>query len=75
MVDYRELHELATGVLQETLHGPVTLETVAKLAAGVLSLGDQCSRQEAVFEELIVDRYVLSELRDFWRTRYRACRP
>jgi len=39
-----ELKDLATGVLTETLHGAVPMETVSKLAQGVLDLQDEIYR-------------------------------
>ena len=70
MLDNKELHELATGVMQETPHGPTPQNTVAELAAGVIRLIDERTRRDSIFNELLVDRCALTELRAFWRTRY-----
>ena len=78
MLADKELYELANGVLTETLHGNVPMNTVAELAAGVVrlvaedapSLEVEQERRATVFEEYLVDRVALAELRDFWRDRY-----
>jgi len=40
-IDVDEVADLAEGVLTETLHGSVPMETVAKLAEGVLALKEE----------------------------------
>ena len=71
MMDNKDLCELATGVMQETMHGPTPQNTVGELASGVIRLAAELEHKQQVFEELIVDRCALAELRDFWRSYYK----
>ncbi len=52
MLTRKELKELAHDVLTETLHGSVPMNTVAELAAGVLSLDKKAEAAEAELEEV-----------------------
>jgi len=48
----KEITQLATDVLTMTLHGPLPMETVAKLAQGILDLGAEREDREREIERL-----------------------
>lgn len=70
MLDNKELHELAAGVMIETLYESIPQNAAGELAAGALRLLKEREYRDGIFNELLIDRYALTELRDFWRQRY-----
>ena len=66
----KEITQLATDVLTMTLHGPLPMETVAKLAQGILDLGAEREEREREIERLRAELKPLKEISGSCRCEY-----